>query len=307
MVLDVRKPVHKGLFSAISDAEAIWNHAFSLLSAVPEEHPVLLAETSATSAAIREKVAETMFEGADAIGLCCVKSSVLALLSVGKTTGTVLNAGHENTQASAVYEGSEIPVTVREGELSGCDLSSYLESLSPALNPVTTETSPAERMQLLKSSLFVSCDPSYEMKHSTSGPAKSFILPDGAELPYNERFMCPEVLFTPTRIGHTCPSVQRLIHGAVLRSPKEIQPDLLANIVLCGGTTLIKGFDKRVETEIKGCSFGGKVRVCQAEDGGNAAWHGGSILSSLSSFEQALITKDEFDELGPRVVNWKCF
>ena len=37
-----------------------------------------------------------------------------------------------------------------------------------------------------------------------------------------------------------------------------------------------------------------------------SAWIGGSILSSLSTFEQEWITRDEYDEYGPRIVHTKC-
>jgi actin-related protein len=37
-----------------------------------------------------------------------------------------------------------------------------------------------------------------------------------------------------------------------------------------------------------------------------SAWIGGSILASLSSFEQMWITRREYDEYGPRIVNRKC-
>ena len=37
------------------------------------------------------------------------------------------------------------------------------------------------------------------------------------------------------------------------------------------------------------------------------AWIGGSILASLTTFRQTCITKQEYEEWGPRIVNTKCF
>ena len=37
------------------------------------------------------------------------------------------------------------------------------------------------------------------------------------------------------------------------------------------------------------------------------AWIGGSILSSLSTFQQMWISKQEYDESGPSIVHRKCF
>jgi actin-related protein len=38
-----------------------------------------------------------------------------------------------------------------------------------------------------------------------------------------------------------------------------------------------------------------------------SVWIGGSILSSLSTFQQMWISKTEYDESGPTIVHRKCF
>ena len=38
-----------------------------------------------------------------------------------------------------------------------------------------------------------------------------------------------------------------------------------------------------------------------------SVWIGGSILSSLSTFQQMWISKQEYDESGPGIVHRKCF
>lgn len=38
-----------------------------------------------------------------------------------------------------------------------------------------------------------------------------------------------------------------------------------------------------------------------------SVWIGGSILSSLSTFQQMWIAKSEYDESGPSIVHRKCF
>jgi len=37
-----------------------------------------------------------------------------------------------------------------------------------------------------------------------------------------------------------------------------------------------------------------------------SVWIGGSILSSLSTFEEMWISKAEYDEAGPSIVHRKC-
>jgi len=38
-----------------------------------------------------------------------------------------------------------------------------------------------------------------------------------------------------------------------------------------------------------------------------SVWIGGSILSSLTSFGQMWISKEEYNESGPGIVHRKCF
>merc|ERR1711962_1768975 len=38
-----------------------------------------------------------------------------------------------------------------------------------------------------------------------------------------------------------------------------------------------------------------------------SVWIGGSILASLSTFQQMWISKQEYDECGPSIVHRKCF
>jgi actin, other eukaryote len=37
------------------------------------------------------------------------------------------------------------------------------------------------------------------------------------------------------------------------------------------------------------------------------SWIGGSLLSSLSTFQESWISKDEYDETGPAIIHNKCF
>ena len=49
------------------------------------------------------------------------------------------------------------------------------------------------------------------------------------------------------------------------------------------------------------------IRVIAPPERKYSVWIGGSILSSLGTFQQSWITKDEYDELGPSIVHRKCF
>ena len=78
------------------------------------------------------------------------------------------------------------------------------------------------------------------------------------------------------------------------------------NIVLSGGTTNVTGLVSRLEHELS--RICPKVRKIRAPDNRHlSSWIGGSILSSLSTFDSMYVTVDEYAESGPQIVNQKCF
>ena len=50
-----------------------------------------------------------------------------------------------------------------------------------------------------------------------------------------------------------------------------------------------------------------KIKVIAPPERKYSVWIGGSILASLSTFQQMWITKTEYDESGPSIVHRKCF
>ena len=49
-----------------------------------------------------------------------------------------------------------------------------------------------------------------------------------------------------------------------------------------------------------------KIKVIAAPERNYFVWIGGSILSSLSTFQSMWISKAEYDESGPAIVHTKC-
>jgi actin-related protein len=91
----------------------------------------------------------------------------------------------------------------------------------------------------------------------------------------------------------------------------EHQKALYNNIVLAGGSSRFPGLASRLQkelTSIVGSTMDINVRepITNTENLEPSAWLGGSILSSLSSFQPMWITRQEYDEIGPSIVHKKC-
>ncbi len=95
--------------------------------------------------------------------------------------------------------------------------------------------------------------------------------------------------------------LHKLVSDALALSDVDVRRELCANVVVCGGGTCFKGFDERLAKElsfIAPSSVKCKVATGNAVERVNASWIGGSILSSLGSFQQLWLSKMEYEEFG---------
>ena len=173
----------------------------------------------------------------------------------------------------------------------------------------------------------------------------SYKLPDGLDLEFgSEAFRSPEIMFKPELIGIERDGVHQLVHESVSHCDGDLHAAMYSNIVCGGGNTLIKGFDDRLWRELDALLpykvlVGGYVResapkrmsedvvglmndylsmiqihafedeVEENEDASKreySAWLGGSILSSLTTYQDVIIRMEEYDSSGPSIIHRKC-
>ena len=145
-------------------------------------------------------------------------------------------------------------------------------------------------------------------------PTTVYELPDGTNVELgNERFKIPEILISNNErlengvIGFQ--GIPQMVYDSVTKCEMDIRKELFNNIVLAGGNTLFNGFNDKLQTKLFDLTNQNqKIKIVASNSSIErrfSAWIGGSILSSLASIQNSWMTKSDYEEHGPSLIERK--
>eukprot|EP00300_Choanocystis_sp_HF-7_P020464 c20599_g1_i3.p1 GENE.c20599_g1_i3~~c20599_g1_i3.p1 ORF type:complete len:215 (+),score=38.24 c20599_g1_i3:221-865(+) len=112
------------------DMTQLWTHMYRTeLKKNAEEHPLLFSESVVMSMQDRENIAEIFFEKLHVPAINFASQGTLALYASDRTTGVVLDSGHDLTQCVPIYEGFPIQAAMQCHDLGGHDVTDQLQLL----------------------------------------------------------------------------------------------------------------------------------------------------------------------------------
>ena len=308
-VLNLSHTIKRAFVKDWNLMEKIWDYIFQQKldkePIYPNDNNILITQPLKNLKENKKKIAEIMFETFNFKGLYLAYPTVLSVYAAGKFTGMSLDLGYGTSQFSPIFDGYIIQDNVERVNIGGKDITKYLGKL---LNKNLKEKIPKYMVNNIKEkSCYIALDYEYELK---SVEPFDYELPDGTHIIIDEkRIKCPEsFIFNPKLKWLEEKGIPEICNDLIQKCDSSLRKDLYNCIVLSGGNSMFNGLPERLTKEIKKLapeSMEEEVKVIESIERKNWACMGGMILSSISTFKDALVTRDDYEENGFSIIEKK--
>ncbi|XP_042458329.1 actin-related protein 3-like isoform X1 [Zingiber officinale] len=327
-------PVRNGQVENWDAMERFWQQCiFNYLRCDPEDHYFLLTESPLTAPENREYAGEIMFETFNVPGLYIAVQPVLALAAGYTTskcemTGVVVDVGDGATHVVPVADGYVIGGSIKSIPIAGKDVTQFVQQLMKERGEHIPPEDSLEVARKVKELYCYTCsdivkefnkhdkDPRKYTKQWTGIKPKTGVSYT-CDIGY-ERFLGPEIFFHPEIYSSDFISpLPSVIDKCIQSAPIDTRRALYKNVVLSGGSTMFKDFNRRLQRDLKKIvdtrilasaaqlevvkSQPIQVNVVSHPIQRHAVWFGGSILASTPEFYGACHTKAEYEEYGASI------
>lgn len=298
-------PIENGTINNWDFLEKLYEHMFvQELQCDSTEYNLLLSDSPMTSKVDREKMLQGMMERFGVQGFCVAPSQVLALLANGEMTGITIDSGLNFTHIVPIVEWAPLRHLTTSVPVAGNQVSDFLSKLLMQKGHALYDRTVIDDIK--RNTCHVSMDVSLQ-PNATPAP---YELPDGTVVNIDsETFLAPEAIFQPFLINEECTDTLGFIIGNTIRKLDfDYQRIVASRISIAGASTMFPGFIPRISHDITiNLPYAMSVKVSAPPERKRSAWDGGNILANMEFFTTSMmITRQEYEEYGARIVHIKC-
>ncbi len=252
-VLKIKHPIDRSSIMDWKSYYEILNYIFYSLLRVENlsDYPVFYCEPPFIQKETKEYIARLFFETHRVKSLIMMPTPLLALFSVGLTTGLVIESGDGLTWIVPIINGQIIQHAVQKVPLAGVDVNHNLKNLLMREGISIASSAADEIIQDIKEkNCYFVLDPNNPPRVNETF---TFPMPDGStiNIPNYILYQAPEVLFNPGMLGYSnVLNVPEALVACLSGVDKNYWHDLLSHIVFSGGNLSYSGFEERFETEL---------------------------------------------------------
>lgn len=278
-----------------------FQHYYSQLDIAPEyqyKQPIVIIAPFLMTDMQKSKLQQIFFDTLKIPRLLFLSESQATMAPLQKISAVVINMGDSLTYINSFLHGFNKLMSRDTFPVSGKDLTNYLLNLS-----VTQKGSEKKNYidELIakeikeKTSICV-LNADAEKKRIGDGVTKYdkiINLPDGNSLKIDyERFMLSEPLFDPTLLHIDYFSIAEAIANVIKSWDRENWEELISNIILSGGGSLIPGLKDRLKVELQKHfpeKINPKINIIAVTGREHMSWIGASLLFLKKQLEKGWI------------------
>jgi actin len=294
----IHHPIKIGRIDDWGFFEKILDYVFYMLRIEPSSVNVLYAYHPLLSTEEKRRLFELFFDKYQVMGFYPILDSLLTMYSGGFQTGLVIEMGASSTRIVPIYQGYILSHAIEVIQIGGTILDSFMFDQLQNAGFSTDSSVRREIGRVLKErSCFVSLDYNEDISHVKK---KEYRLPDGDMIELGvERFKVPELLFKPGLFNLEEKALHTAILDVISKCDVDTRSELLENIFLSGGSSVIPQLEIRLQNELeigleqRGFSMR-TPRIIAPKQRFFSCWIGGSILSNLPGFQNSWVKRPQY-------------
>jgi len=253
----------------------------------------------------KQKLQKVFFDFFHFPSILFLSESQAILSALQKSSGVIVNIGENHTFISTIFHGFTNIMARDVFPIAGKELTNYF------FNLILTEKGVGKNLfidkwlakEIKEKTAICVPNPEEEIKRIKGGLSKynqPITFPDGTNLTINaERFMLVEPLFNPIKIHIDYMGLPEAIAKVIKSWERENWEELVPNIILSGGSSLISGLKERLLAEIKPLfseRLQEMVNVIALSGRENMGWIGASVLYTKEQMQKGWVHNPEYQD-----------